>query len=147
MPDICATGASATHSGAKPLIEVKDGKSLQANNGDTTTLDLTGPQPLSAASVAQANSQHGVIWYPLGDAALTTPGPFVFNRGNAVVLGEEGPLTWVDTSDPELSQALRLNESPMHQWRKYLAWGLPLLGGFLVLMIVLAMLARHHKKN
>ena len=46
-----------------------------------------------------------------------------------------------------LSQALRLNESPMYQWRKYLSWGLPLLGGFLVLMVVLAMLARRHKKN
>ena len=133
--------------GAEPLIVVKDGKSLQANHGDTTTLDLTGPQPLSAASVAQSNNQQGVIWYPLGDVALTTPGPFVLNRGNAVVLGEEGPLTWVDTSDPELSQALRLNESPMYQWRKYLSWGLPLLGGFLVLMVVLAMLARRHKKN
>lgn len=45
--------------GAEPLIVVKDGKSLQANHGDTTTLDLTGPQPLSAASVAQSTTSKG----------------------------------------------------------------------------------------
>lgn len=73
-----------------------------------------------------------------GDVALTTPGPLCSIVATLWCWARKSPLTWVDTSDPELSQALRLNESPMYQWRKYLSWGLPPLGGFLVLMVVLA---------
>ena len=133
--------------GAKPLIDVKDLQRLRAGGDNKRLLDLTGPQPLSAASVVDSNNQHGVIWYALGNQVLTPRTPFVFNQGNAVVLGEEGPLTWVDTSNPQLSQAMGLGETPFHQWRKYLAWVLPLFAASLLVLLVLGVLARRQKKK
>ncbi len=133
--------------GAKPLIDVKDLQRLRAGGDEKRLLDLTGPQPLSAASVVDSNNQHGVIWYALGDQVLTPRAPFVFNQGNAVVLGEEGPLTWVDSSNPQLSQSMGLSETPFHQWRKYLAWVLPLFAASLLVLLVLGVLARRQKKK
>ncbi|MFJ2445737.1 hypothetical protein [Pseudomonas sp. NPDC087626] len=133
--------------GAKPLIDVKDLQRLRAGGDDKRLLDLTGPQPLSAASVVDSNSQHGVVWYALGDQVLTPGAPFVFNQGNAVVLGVDGPLTWVDTSEPGLVQSMGLGESPFHEWRKYLAWALPLFAAALLGLLVLGVLARRHKKK
>lgn len=79
---------------------------------------------------------------------MLTPGvPFVFNQGNAVVLGVEGPLTWVDTSEPGLIASMGLGETPFHEWRKYLAWALPMLAAALLGLLVLGVLARRHKKK
>lgn len=131
--------------GAKPLIEVKDLERLRAGNDDNAWLDIQGPQPLSAVSVVDSNSQHGVVWYALGEQVLTPREAFVLNRGNAVVLGEDGPLTWVDSTDPELSQKLGLAGTPFHQWRQYLAWALPLFAAALLGMLILGVIARRSR--
>ena len=131
--------------GAKPLLDIKDLQRLRAGSDDHRLLDLQGPQPLSVVSVVNANSQPGVVWYALGDQVLTPREAFVLNRGNAVVLGEDGPLTWVDTTDPELSQKLGLSGTPFHQWRQYLAWTLPLLAAAVLGMLLLGVLARRSR--
>lgn len=131
--------------GAKPLIEIKDLQRLRAGPNEHSWLDVQGPQPLSAVSVVDSNSQHGVVWYALGDQVLTPREAFVLNRGNAVVLGEDGPLTWVDTTDPELSQELGLSGTPFHQWRQYLAWALPLFAAALLGMLILGVIARRSR--
>lgn len=131
--------------GAKPLIDVKELQRLRAGGDANRLLDLQGPQPLSAVSVVNANSQPGVVWYALGDQVLTPREAFVLNRGNAVVLGEDGPLTWIDSTDPELSQKLGLSGTPFHQWRQYLAWTLPLLAAALLGMLLLGVLARRSR--
>lgn len=131
--------------GAKPLIDVKDLQRLRAGGDDHRLLDLQGPQPLSAVSVVNANSQPGVIWYALGDQVLTPREAFVLNQGNAVVLSEDGPLTWVDSTDPQLSQKLGLSGTPFHQWRQYLAWTLPLLATAVLGILLLGVLARRSR--
>ncbi|MBV6288894.1 hypothetical protein [Pseudomonas aegrilactucae] len=131
--------------GAKPLIDVKELQRLRAGGDNNRLLDLQGPQPLSAVSVVNANSQPGVVWYALGEQVLTPREAFVLNRGNAVVLGEDGPLTWIDTTDPELSQKLGLSGTPFHQWRQYLAWTLPLLATAVLGMLLLGVLARRSR--
>jgi cytochrome c-type biogenesis protein CcmH/NrfF len=40
-----------------------------------------------------------------------------------------------------------LGESPFHEWRKYLAWALPLFAAALLGLLVLGVLARRHKKK
>lgn len=133
--------------GAKPLIDVKDLKRLRAGDDSHRLLELQGPQPLSAVSVVNSNSQHGVVWYALGDRAVTPREAFVLNRGNAVVLGEDGPLTWVDSTDPELSQKLGLSGTPFNQWRQYLAWALPLFAAALLGMLILGVIARRSRQK
>lgn len=129
--------------GAKPLIDVHNVERLRAQTRDKPAIDLQGPQPLSAASVVRSNSQDGVIWYSLGDKTMTPSEPFMLTRGNAVVLGEQGPLTWIDSTDP----ALNLSGTPFHQWRQYLVWALPLLAGLLLVVLLLGVLARRARLN
>ena len=125
--------------GAKPLLGVEELKRLQAQGAEQPALDLQGPQPLGTLSVVDSKGQHGVLWSSLGDRSMVPQVPFLLTQGNAVVVGEQGPLTWVDTTDPELN----LNGTPFHQWRKQLVWALPTLAGVLLVLLLLGVLARH----
>lgn len=51
---------------------------------------------------------------------------------------KQGPLTWIDTTDPELN----LSGTPFHQWRKQLVWALPTLSGIVLVLLVLGVIAR-----
>ncbi|PWB33120.1 hypothetical protein DCO48_10675 [Pseudomonas sp. SDI] len=124
--------------GAKPLVDVQDAERLRAQNHDQLAVDVQGPQDLSAVSVVASAGQNGVVWYALGAQPVVPHKAFVLTRGNAVVLGANGPLIWVDTTDPELN----LSASPFHQWRKYLVWALPTFAAILLLLLVLGVLAR-----
>lgn len=127
--------------GAKPLIDVEAAERLRAHGDDKIAVDVQGPQGLSAISVVESAGQQGVLWYALGEQPVVPQDAFVLTRGNAVVLGAAGPLTWVDTTDPELN----LGATPFHQWRTYLVWALPVFAAVLLLLLVLGVLARRSR--
>ncbi|GLO12855.1 membrane protein [Pseudomonas putida] len=124
--------------GAKPLLGVAELQRLQAQGNQALALDLQGPQGLGTLSVVSANGQSGVLWNSLGNPNMVPKVPFLLSQGNAVVVGEQGPLTWVDTTDPELN----LGGTPFHQWRKQLVWALPTLSGVVLLLLLLGVIAR-----
>lgn len=124
--------------GAKPVLGVAELQRLQAQGNQQLALDLQGPQGLGTLSVVDSHSQHGVLWNSLGNPSMVPQVPFLLTQGNAVVVGEQGPLTWVDTTDPELN----LNGTPFHQWRKQLVWALPTLSGIVLLLVLLGVVAR-----
>jgi hypothetical protein len=74
-------------------------------------LDLQGPQGLGTLSVVDSSGQHGVLWNSLGNPAMVPQVPFLLTQGNAVVIGEQGPLTWVDTTDPNSTWTARRSTS------------------------------------
>lgn len=124
--------------GAKPVLGVAELQRLQAQGNQQLALDLQGPQGLGTLSVVDSSGQHGVLWNSLGNPAMVPQVPFLLTQGNAVVIGEQGPLTWVDTTDPELNLA----GTPFHQWRKQLVWALPTLSGIVLLLVLLGVVAR-----
>ncbi|WP_312933213.1 hypothetical protein [Pseudomonas sp.] len=124
--------------GARPILGVAELKRLQAQGNDHLALDLQGPQPLGTLSVVDSAGQHGMLWSSLGTPEMVPQTPFLLTRGNAVVVGEQGPLAWVDTTDPQLN----LTGTPFHAWRKHLVWALPTLAGVVLLLLLLAILAR-----
>ncbi|MDD2136681.1 hypothetical protein [Pseudomonas kurunegalensis] len=124
--------------GARPLLGVAELQRLQAQGNQALALDLQGPQGLGTVSVVSANGQSGVLWNSLGNPDMVPQVPFLLSQGNAVVVGEQGPLTWVDTTDPELNLA----GTPFHQWRKQLVWALPTLSGVVLLLLLLGVIAR-----
>lgn len=124
--------------GAKPVLGVAELQRLQAYGDERLALDLQGPQGLGTLSVVSSSGQNGVLWNSLGNPDMVPQVPFLLTQGNAVVVGEQGPLTWVDTSDPELN----LSGTPFHQWRKQLVWALPTLSGIVLVLLVLGVVAR-----
>lgn len=140
-----AMGVNVT--GAKPVIEVADGKRLRIGGNDTPWLDVEGPDNLSAASVVKAGKLSGIAWYALGKAPDTLNTPFVLSRGDGVVLGAKGPLAWVDTTDPGLSRPPGMGGSPFYEWRNYLSWGLPVLAGLLLLAMLLGLVIHRARKR
>ncbi len=124
--------------GAKPVLGVAELQHLQAQGNEHLALDLQGPQGLGTLSVVNSNHQDGVLWNSLGNPEMVPQVPFLLTQGNAVVVGEQGPLTWVDTTDPELN----LNGTPFHQWRKQLVWALPTLSAIVLILLVVAVVAR-----
>lgn len=124
--------------GAKPVLGVAELQRLQAQGNQQLALDLQGPQGLGTLSVVDSSGQHGVLWNSLGNPAMVPQVPFLLTQGNAVVIGEQGPLTWVDTTDPDLNLA----GTPFHQWRKQLVWALPTLSGIVLLLVLLGVVAR-----
>ncbi|WP_369989037.1 hypothetical protein [Pseudomonas xanthosomatis] len=124
--------------GAKPVLGVAELERLQAQGNQQLALDLQGPQGLGTLSVVASNGQDGVLWNSLGNPSMVPQQPFLLTRGNAVVVGEQGPLTWIDTTDPELN----LSGTPFHQWRKQLVWALPTLSGIVLVLLVIGVIAR-----
>ncbi|WP_050577166.1 cellulose biosynthesis cyclic di-GMP-binding regulatory protein BcsB [Pseudomonas cremoricolorata] len=129
--------------GAKPILGVAEVERLQAQGNDRLALDLQGPQPLGTLSVVDSGAQHGILWSTLGNPQMVPAEPFLLTKGNAVVIGEQGPLTWVDTTDPELD----LTGTPFHQWRKQLVWALPTLAGIVLALLLLGILARRMRNK
>lgn len=137
--------------GADASARVTDGTRLQIKGKDATWLDVSSLTHLSTAEVVRAHGEDGVLWYGIGkqDAA---PGqaagetkrtqPFLLNRGNLAILGETGPLVWLDSSNPDASLPPGAGESALYEWRRYISWGVPLVGiallAFVTLMIVAA---------
>ncbi|MDP9900643.1 cellulose biosynthesis cyclic di-GMP-binding regulatory protein BcsB [Variovorax ginsengisoli] len=136
--------------GASTKVEV-EGERLRINGRDTPWLDVRGLAGLSAVEVTRAHGHDGLRWQTLGaspgaPAAVAVSGviaeqkPFVLNRGDIALLGPQGPVSWIDSSDPDAGQPPRAGESVFHEWRRYLSWGVPLVGlgllGFLVIMVL-----------
>lgn len=120
------------------MLGVAELQRLQAQGDERLALDLQGPQGLGTLSVVSSSGQDGVLWNSLGNPDMVPQVPFLLTQGNAVVVGKQGPLTWVDTSDPELN----LSGTPFHQWRKQLVWALPTLSGIVLVLLVLGVVAR-----
>jgi hypothetical protein len=124
--------------GAKPVLGVAELQRLQAQGNQQLALDLQGPQGLGTLSVVGSAGQQGILWNSLGNPDMVPQVPFLLTQGNAVVVGEQGPLTWIDTTDPELNLA----GTPFHQWRKQLVWALPTLSAIVLLLLLLGVVAR-----
>jgi hypothetical protein len=144
--------------GADPSARVTDGTRLQINGKNATWLDVTGLTHLSTAEVVRAHGEDGVLWYAIGKqggatghaADSATPAqPFLLNRGNLAIIGEAGPLAWLDSSNPDASLPPGAGETALYEWRRYISWGVPLVGiallAFVTLMIVAARARR--KRN
>lgn len=144
--------------GADPSARVTDGTRLQIKGKEATWLDVTGLAHLSTAEVVRAHGEDGVLWYGIGkqeaevghtanQARLAQP--FLLNRGNLAIIGETGPLAWLDSSNPDASLPPGAGESALYEWRRYVSWGVPLVGiallAFVALMIVAARARR--KRN
>lgn len=125
-------------SGAKPRVVV-DQDHLQINGKQTSWLDAIGLENLSAAEVTKAGDYIGVLWHALGTQSHASKRPFVLNRGDLVVIGDTGPVVWIDSENPSASLPPGAEGSPFFEWRHYLSWGIPV-GAFVLFLILLTML-------
>lgn len=132
--------------GAKARVEIKDAR-LRVNGKKTPWLDVNGLANLSAIEVTSAHSQHGLYWQTLGSQAAMQGKPFVLNRGDIALIGAQGPVSWVDSSNPSASQPPRAGEGAFYEWRRYLSWGVPLVSIALLLFLLLVVWAYRLKRN
>lgn len=148
--------------GASSKVQV-DGARLRINGRGTPWLDVNGLAGLSAVEVTHAHGQHGLRWQSLSAldamkapnsqgatsalAALVEQKPFVLNRGDIALIGPQGPVGWIDSSDPEAGQPPRAGQSVFHEWRRYLSWGVPLVGLALLAFLVLMVLAYRARRR
>ncbi len=132
--------------GAKARVEIKDAR-LRVNGKKTPWLDVNGLANLSAIEVTSAHSQHGLYWQTLGSQAAMQGKPFVLNRGDIALIGAQGPVSWVDSSNPSASQPPRAGEGAFYEWRRYLSWGVPLVSIALLVFLLLVVWAYRMKRN
>lgn len=125
-------------SGDKPLVTVSEGKRLQIRGKQVEWLDISGSRQLSSAEVVEAGGQRGVRWHAIGEWGGGMGEPFLLNRGNIAVIGADGPLAWIDSSNPDATLVAG-SEGAFHEWRQYLSWGIP--GMAIAVLAMLALLA------
>lgn len=129
--------------GAKPKVRVSDQKQLQVAGRSATWLDISGLSGLSTAEVVSSGGQDGVLWHALGPQSGKLDTPFVLNRGDIAVIAANGPVAWIDSTNPDASKPPGAGESAFFEWRRYISWSVPALSfGLLVLVLVLILALR-----
>ena len=74
--------------------------------------------------------------------------PFVLNRGSLAIIGDSGPVAWIDSGNPDASMPPRAGETPFYEWRRYVSWGVPIIAITLFVFLTLFILAtRARRKN
>ena len=132
--------------GASSKVVVKDAQ-LRINGKNAPWIDVNGLARLSTVEVTSAHAQPGLLWQPLGAQTATQDKPFVLNRGDIALIGAEGPVSWVDSSNPSASQPPRAGESAFYEWRRYLSWSVPLVSVALLLLLLLVVWAYRIRRN
>lgn len=127
--------------GAKPLVTVTDGQQLRIRGKSLDWLDIKGLKQLSSAEVVTAGGQQGVLWRAIGEWTGGLGEPFLLNRGNIAVIGGDGPLAWVDSSNPDAGIPSGPREGAFHEWRNFLSWSVPGIAIALVVVVLLVLLA------
>ncbi|MFG0608429.1 hypothetical protein [Delftia sp. WSY_14] len=127
--------------GAKPLVTVTDGQQLRIRGKSLDWLDIKGLKQLSSAEVVTAGGQQGVLWRAIGEWTGGLGEPFLLNRGNIAVIGGDGPLAWVDSSNPDAGIPPGPREGAFHEWRNFLSWSVPGIAIALVVVVLLVLLA------
>lgn len=127
--------------GAKPLVTVTDRQQLRIRGKSVDWLDIKGLKQLSSAEVVTAGGQQGVLWHAIGEWTGGLGEPFLLNRGNIAVIGGDGPLAWVDSSNPETGIPSGPHESAFHEWRNFLSWSVPGIAIALFVVLLLVVLA------
>ncbi len=126
----------ASVDGASAKVDMKDSR-LRINGKNTPWLEVDGVAQLSAVEVARANGHYGLLWQALGAQSALQEKPFVLNRGDIALIGAQGPVSWIDSSNPSASQPPRAGESAFYEWRRYVSWGVPLISAALLLILLL----------
>ena len=132
--------------GAETRVVMKDAH-LRINGKKTPWLDVNGLAQLSAVEVTRANGQDGLYWQTLAGQAAAQEKPFVLNRGDIALIGAQGPVSWVDSSNPSASHPPRAGESAFYEWRRYVSWGVPLVSAALLLVLLLVVWAYRVKRG
>ncbi|MFG0674955.1 hypothetical protein [Delftia sp. WSY_7] len=127
--------------GAKPLVTVTDGQQLRIRGKSLDWLDIKGLKQLSSAEVVTAGGQQGVLWRAIGEWTGGLGEPFLLNRGNIAVIGGDGPLAWLDSSNPDAGIPSGPREGAFHEWRNFLSWSVPGIAIALVVVVLLVLLA------
>lgn len=127
--------------GAKPLVTVTDGQQLRIRSKSLDWLDIKGLKQLSSAEVVTAGGQQGVLWRAIGEWTGGLGEPFLLNRGNIAVIGGDGPLAWLDSSNPDAGIPSGPREGAFHEWRNFLSWSVPGIAIALVVVVLLVLLA------
>ncbi len=128
--------------GTEPKVQIQDAH-LRINGRNAPWLDVDGLARLAAVEVSRSNGQHGLVWQPLGEQTAAVQKAFVLNRGDIALIGADGPVSWVDSSNPSASLPPGAGESAFYEWRRYLSWGVPLLS--IVLLVLLLVLVAAYR--
>lgn len=132
----------------KPQLSVAGGKRLQIRGKELSWLDISGLSNLSSVEVVKSNGQHGILWHAIGDANSDGFTSFLLNRGNIAVLGNKGPVAWIDGSNPNEGISPNVRQTPFYEWRNFLSWSVPgVVIAVLLLVWVLWMAWRVARKN
>ncbi len=132
--------------GATSKVVIKDAQ-LRINGKKAPWIDVDGLAHLSAVEVTSAHAQPGLLWQPLGAQTAAQDKPFVLNRGDIALIGAEGPVSWVDSTNPSASQPPRAGESAFYEWRRYFSWGVPLVSAALLMLLLLVVWAYRIRRN
>lgn len=131
--------------GTEPKVQIQDAH-LRINGRNAPWLDVDGLARLSAVEASRSNGQHGLVWQPLGEQTAAVQKAFVLNRGDIALIGADGPVSWVDSSNPSASLPPGAGESAFYEWRRYLSWGVPLLS-ILLLVVLLVLVAAYRARR
>lgn len=126
---------------AKPQVTVTGGRQLQIRGKEVSWLDITGLKQLASVEVVKSGGQPGVLWHAIGEWTRGVNEPFLLNRGDVAVIGNDGPLAWLDSSNPDANIPADVRRSPLYEWRQYMSWGVPAIVLGLLLLALLFLVA------
>jgi hypothetical protein len=135
--------------GLTPKATIDSTGHLEINDRRARWLDVTGLAQLGVAEVARSAGQDGMLWHGMGGPLVELNEPFLLNRGDVAVIGQRGPVAWIDSSNPDASRPPGAGESAFFEWRRYLSWGVPAISlgllAFLLLLIVAYRVGRRRR--
>ncbi|NYT58420.1 hypothetical protein H0A65_05710 [Alcaligenaceae bacterium] len=133
--------------GAPSIVQVAEQGHLRVDGRDATWLDIAGVKNLSTVQVSKAGGQDGLLWYALDEEQSGTIQPFILNRGNIAIIGPQGPVAWLDSTNPDASYPPGAGESAFFEWRRYVSWGVPIVSLALLAFLLLLILAKRASRR
>lgn len=132
----------------KPQVLVNNGKQLKIRGKEVSWLDISGLSEISSAEVVKSGSYNGISWYSIGEFNSKLNTSFLLNRGNIAVIGNNGPVAWVDSSNPDEGIFPNIRKTPFYEWRNFVSWGVPgIVMAVLILLLIVWMAWRIAHKS
>lgn len=127
--------------GVSPKAALTQPDQLTIGGQPVPRLSIEGLDHLAVAEVVQSDKQDGVLWRSLGNAPVSTSKPYVLDRGDIAILGEQGQIAWIDSSNPSADDPPGADVRAFFGFNRYMSWGVPIAALFLLLFLVLLILA------
>ena len=124
------------------VVQLTDNSGLRIGGQPLPWINISGLQNLTTVELIRAAGIDGVLWQTLGSPNQKHEQHYALHRGNLGIIGDDGPIAWIDSKHPDAGEARPPGSIPFYEWRQYIQWTVPMVGVLLLALVILLIAAR-----